>query len=36
MMTAIATAQVRLQGEQPVVDTTPQTTDDRSDAAAEQ
>ena len=36
MMTAIATEQVRLQGEQPVVGTTPQTTDDRSDAAAEQ
>jgi hypothetical protein len=36
LMTAIATEQVRLRGEEQVVEMTNQTTDDRSDAAAEQ
>ncbi|WP_460666047.1 hypothetical protein [Kribbella swartbergensis] len=36
LMTAIATEQVRLRGEEQGIETTSQTTDDRSDAAAEQ
>ncbi len=36
MMTAMATEQGRLPGDEQVVETTSQTTDDRSDAAAEQ
>jgi hypothetical protein len=36
LMTAIASEQVRLRDDEPVTDTTLQTTDDRYDAAAEQ
>ncbi len=36
LMTVIATEQVRLRGDEQAVEATTQTTDDRSDAAAEQ
>jgi hypothetical protein len=35
LMTAIASEQVRLRDDEPVAETTIQTTDDRNDAAAE-
>jgi hypothetical protein len=36
LMTTVASEQVHLRGDEQVVETTTQTTDDRSDAAAEQ